>query len=231
MKVERKFEGTAVTGRVDLYYAVHKGIRLGNMRMLMQLGALDPEDDVAVAAARAALNEHLNLAYSHLVHENREIHSAIEERCPGATHHTAEEHDHHEASFAQLRMLADELVNHVTDRSQRLRWLYQAFALFVAEDFQHMHEEETELMPLMWKHFTDAELAAIRQRIVTSLSPVMSTRFTRAILAAGSGPEREVHVTVLSTKMPQGAFENTMRAIVGHPWAMGNWRELERALC
>lgn len=214
----------------DLYYGVHKGIRLANARMLVRLGSLDPADEAAVTETLAALEAHLGMSLSHLAHENHEIHTALERRCPGATDDAGDDHDHHEESFVELRRMAGDVALGGAERPARLRRLYQRFALFVADDLAHMHEEETRLMPLIEANFTPAEIVGIRERIVGSIEPTMMLRFMSAMLAAASATERREMVEGMQAGMPPEVFAGTMTALAGGAWVPGDWAALDRAL-
>ncbi|WP_417424623.1 hypothetical protein [Hoeflea sp.] len=215
----------------DLYYAVHKGLRLANARMLIALGQLNPFDDDAVASTMRQLSDHIAMGMSHLTHENLEVHTAVDQRLPGASDHAGEDHEHHVAAFDELRVLASELVAADEERPIWLRRLYQRFALFVADDFKHMHEEETGIMPQIEEHFSADEITGIRERIVHAIAPEMMVLFTRAMLGAASRPERIGMVDGMRAGMPEGVFLGLMAAVVGHPWQSGDWMELEAALC
>lgn len=214
----------------DLYYGVHKGIRLANARMLVRLGSVDPTDEKALAETLKALEQHLEMSLSHLVHENHQIHTALESRCPGATHDAGDDHEHHEESFVELRRLAAEVAGAGADRPKRLRRLYQRFALFVADDLAHMHEEETKLMPLIEANFTPEEIVGIRERIVADIEPDMMVRFMRAMLAAATETERREMVGGMQAGMPAEVFSGMMTAVSGAPWVPGDWAGLGRAL-
>jgi hypothetical protein len=215
----------------DLYYGVHKGLRLGNARMLIELGQLDAADDAAVWSALSHLEDTLRLGLSHLTHENAEIHAVLETRLPGASDHAADDHDHHLRTFDELRALAQAVAVAGPDRPARLRRLYQRFALFMSDDLAHMHEEETVLQPLMEANFSNEELVAIRERIVGNIPPEKMVLYMRIMLPAFSRPERIGMLSGMRDAMPAGAFEPFMEAVAGKPWAFGDWKGLETALC
>ena len=95
MNAETKIN-TEAEAKEDLYYMVHKGVRLANVRMLTALGQADAGDDASIDAVLQQLYGHLEMSRSHLDHENREVHSAIEARCPGGSDHAADDHDDHD---------------------------------------------------------------------------------------------------------------------------------------
>ncbi len=229
MTAVTQIEPQDIAAADDLYYAVHKGIRLANARLLVKLGQADADDPVGVAAVLSALRDHLSMGLSHLTHENRVIHSALDARLPGATQHAADDHDHHEAAFAELEALA-QAVGTASDarRAGALRRLYQRFALFVADDLTHMHEEETELMPLLMSHFTADERADIEHRIVSNIEPAKMVLFMRCMLPALPLSDRRAMLGGMRQGMPAEAFDGLMTAVLGAPWTSGDPAEFEK---
>ncbi|WP_052161584.1 hypothetical protein [Hoeflea sp. BAL378] len=216
----------------DLYYAVHKGLRLAAARMLIALGQLDPFDRDAVAATLGQLSDLIGMGMSHLTHENREIHALLDTSLPGVADHAGEDHEHHVETFEELSRLASELASaEGDDRPLLLRRLYQRFALFIADDFRHMHEEETEIQPRIEAHYSAAEITGIRERIVGAIAPEKMVLFTRAMLSAASRPERVGLVTGMQAGMPAPVFAGVMGAVVGEPWSFGDWDRMEALLC
>ena len=228
MNAESKFE-TVV--EKDLYYAVHKGIRLANARLLIALGQADASDEASIIQVLGALAAHLDLSLQHLTHENDKIHAVVEARVPGGSDHQGEDHDHHLKAFAELRRMAEDVAAAGADRPVKLRRLYQRFALFMADDLTHMHEEETELMPLIAAHFSPEEIDGIEHSIVANIPPAKMAGFGRFMLGAASRSERIAMVTGMRQAMPEEAFDGLFAAIMGAPWRFGDWEKMERALC
>ncbi|WP_347312770.1 hemerythrin domain-containing protein [Defluviimonas sp. SAOS-178_SWC] len=228
MNAKTKFEPVVTK---DLYYAVHKGIRLANARMLIALGQADASDEASLMNVLGQLAAHLELSLSHLTHENDRIHSVVEARIPGGSDHQGEDHDHHLEAFAELRRLTDEVAMAGADRPAKLRRLYQRFALFVADDLSHMHEEETELMPLIAANFSGEEIDAIEHSIVANIPPAKMAHFGRFMLGAASRPERIGMVGGMRQAMPEEVFDGLFAAIMGEPWRYGDWDRMEQVLC
>ena len=228
MNVRTAFE-TPITR--DLYYAVHKGIRLANARMLIALGQADPGDETGLMEVLGRLSAHLEICLSHLTHENEKIHAVVETRVPGGAEHQGEDHDHHLAAFGELRRMAEEVAVAGDDRAAKLRRLYQRFAIFVADDLVHMHEEETELMPLIAANFSAEEIDGIEHAIVSNIPPAKMAGFGRFMLGAASRSERMAMVTGMRQAMPVEAFDGLFAAIMGENWRFGDWERMEQVLC
>lgn len=223
------FGSDIVEIRHDMYYAVHKGIRLANARMLIKLGQADAQDPAGVAAVLKDLRDHLVMGLSHLTHENAVIHTAIEERCPGASDHAADDHAHHEEAFAELEALAKTVeATSEAGRPMALRRLYQRFALFVAEDLEHMHEEETHLMPLLMAHFTAEERAELEHRIVSNIPFEKNVLFMRCMLPALPLSDRRGMIDGMRAGMPPEVFGTLMTAVLGAEWSAGDYEAFDR---
>lgn len=228
MNAETRFETDT---KKDLYYAVHKGIRLANARMLIALGQADATDEAGVMQVLGALAAHLDICLSHLTHENHKIHAVVEARLPGGSEHQGEDHAHHLDAFAELRRMAEEVAMAGADRAARLRKLYQRFAIFVADDLTHMHEEETGLMPLIAANFSAAEIDGIEHSIVSEIPPAKMAGFMKVMLGAASRSERIGMVTGMRQAMPTEVFDGLFSSVMGENWRFGDWDRMERVLC
>lgn len=194
----------ALDGRYDIYGNIHKGLRRTQSLLLARLGANDFGDAVTTEKLLADLRRLLAMAAAHVKHEDTEIHAALNGRGI-ATDLIDEQHEDHHAAF---RILEDRIaaVEAASDRTEAGRALYLAFAAYIADDFAHMHEEETVTAPLLWQHFTDEELLAIEMRIVSSLPPEENMAFTRMMLPAMNPAQRAMLVGGMRQGLPPEVF-------------------------
>jgi hypothetical protein len=139
---------------------------------LLRVGRIDVTSDAEMTPTLSQVDALLAQLRSHIEHENRFVHAAIEARRPGGARGTADDHlEHFEhiqalgAEVAALRVAADD------QRPLLALRLYRHLALFVAENFQHMHIEETANNAALWALYTDAELFEIHDRLVESIPP------------------------------------------------------------
>lgn len=193
-------------GRYDLYGNVHKGLRRTQCLLLSRLGANDFDDAAATDKLIGDLRRLLALAAAHVRHEDTEIHAALNRRGI-ATDTVDEQHEEHHAAFKVLedRIAAVEAARGAR-RVEAGRALYLAFAAYIADDFAHMHEEETVTAPLLWQHFSDEELLAIEMRIIASLPPEENMAFTRMMLPAMNPEQRRVMVGGMIEALPREVF-------------------------
>jgi len=197
--------------RHNFYHAIHKALRLGHCRMLPALGSLYYRDRARTAAVMAELRALLAIGKGHLEGENREIHTALEERAPGASAHAADDHGDHEKSFAEL----DELIHAVeqaslAERELAVRRLYRRYAVFAAHDLEHMNVEETELLTTLHEAFTDEELRAMEGRIIAAVPPEKMAAVMALMAPALNHGERVELFTKLQKAMPEQAFNGLL---------------------
>jgi hypothetical protein len=199
---------TAEAGpRLDCYAGIHKALRLFLTRTLTTVGSTDPADAAEVEASLRQVESLLELCESHLNHENRFVHPALERARPGSAARIAAEHVHHEEAIADLRDLAS-LVAHSADaaRAAALQRLYRALALFVADNLQHMHVEETAHNAVLWAAYSDAQIVEIEQAIVASIPPVEMAEMLHWFFPALNAPERAGMLAGMRQGMPPEAF-------------------------
>ncbi len=213
-------------GRKDIYGPVHKGLRHAHALMLQRISAADFAVDTT--ALIRDVRRHLALAATHLADEEAFVHTALERRVPGATERLDKQHRNHREHLGALEKTLLQI-----EGGERTcfagRRLYHQFISFVADDLDHMAEEEFVCFPLLCQHFSDEELAAIEYAIVQSLSPDMANAFAEIMLAAGNVHERAALLDKLRASMPSSAYEQLFRSVVA-PASTGADLERFRAL-
>lgn len=170
------------TPRFDLYRPIHQALRAALTGTLVRLGALDVEDSAERRSLLTALDALLALMDSHLQHEECFLHPLLHAAQPLSVAGIEQEHATHRVRIAHLRAHAATVEVQGSDAAAYA--LYLAFARFVAESFEHMHDEETRLNALLWAHFSDDELAQVHGRLVGSIPPTQLLATLRFMLPA-----------------------------------------------
>ena len=106
--------------------------------------------------------------------------------------------------------------------------LYRHLALFVAENLQHMHIEETVHNALLWQHYGDAELAELHDRLLASLGPADKELAARWMLPASTPAERSAMIGGMKAELPPEALLGLMTMLRPHLDAPG-WAKLAGA--
>jgi len=215
---------------MDMYSGIHKALRAFMVDTLLGLGRMDVDDDLEFAQTCDRAMQLLGLCRSHLHHENQFVHAAMEARQPGSSQSIAGEHAEHEQAITAL---ADG-VNHLMACAKPARpaatlALYRQLALFVAHNFEHMHEEETRHNGVLWQCYTDAELAGVHDALVASIPPHEMMAIARWMVPFMSPAER----AALLLDMQQHAPAPVLAAVLAHVQphlTQPEWAKLMRSL-
>jgi hypothetical protein len=220
----------AAQPRLDLYGSIHKALRAFMADTLLALGRVDVDDPQALADATGRVIALMDFCVSHLEHENTFVHRALEARAPGASASVAHDHEEHLHETAQLRAAAVALRSAAPAvRPAFAHQLYRELALFVADNLRHMHVEETAHNAVLWARYTDAELAALHDELVASISPQESMVVARWMLPFMTPAERLAAVADMRAKAPPPAFHAVLDLLQLHLDGP-QWAHLARGL-
>jgi len=223
-------EATATPQRLDLYAPIHKALRAAMTDTLGRVGRIDVFDAAELEQTLAAFDALLDLCASHVEHENAFMHPAIEARQPAGAARTAEDHVEHLASIEALRTEGRRLrAAGAGERMMLALRLYRHLALFVAENFQHMHIEETVNNAALWAHYSDAELAELHKRILAAISPQENLAVARWMVPAMNPFERAGMLGAAKAGMPPEPFLGVLEHVRPHVDARG-WQKLAAAI-
>lgn len=219
-----------MTDRFDIYRNIHMGLRACMMEVLLAVGRMDPEDVAELGTVLGQVRFLLRFCQMHLKKEDKFLHPAMEARAPGSTAHIAAEHAEHIAAFTTLEA-AVVAVEQAPDgaRLNPALALYKQLALFVGENFVHMHIEETDHNEVLWRTHSDAEIIAIEQTIIASLTPEDKPTSLRWMLPALSPQVRGMMVAMLGQQLPPEAMAGLLQMLKPH-LSDANWGKLTKAL-
>jgi len=216
--------------RFDMYQPIHKGLRSFMCDTLTRVGRVDVLDIEDLARTLAQLEALLNFCVKHVHHENEFLHAAIQARQPAGASRTAEDHVEHLQSIEALRLESRAMAAASDGERMALALrLYRHLALFVAENLQHMHIEETANNTALWAHYSDAELVDIHHRLLASVSPQDNMEVMRWMVPALSPVQR----AGLLGEIKQGAPAEVLNAVIDvvRPHLdIRDWTKLARAI-
>jgi Hemerythrin HHE cation binding domain len=204
--------------REDVFTPIHKGLR----SLLYDVsGRIQTNDFADVAGTRALVND--------LERDFQVAQSSGCAVCIMATHAGHEERlvfpdaarsandlvarlilDHHELTRREIAIAeaARQLLALGTPRERIAAGVQvnQAANELVALYLDHMNREETELEPLMQANFTDAELAAMRVKVIASMPPEQLFAFLSWILPSLNASELAKLLGSARAGMPPPVF-------------------------
>ena len=216
--------------RMDMYAGIHKALRAFMADTLLGLGRMDVDDDLEFAQTCEQMLQMLDLCRSHLHHENQFVHAAMEARQPGSSEKVEGEHTEHEQAVAALAAGVSHLMSGArASRTAATQALYRQLALFIAHNFEHMHEEETHHNQVLWDHYSDEELVRIHDALVASIPPHEMMVTARWLVPFMSPAER----TALLSDMQAHAPAPVLAAVLAHVQphlTQPEWTKLARSL-
>lgn len=217
---------TTPTPRFDSYRNIHMALRACMTETLLAVGRMDPRDEAERNAVLPQVRVLLAICRSHLKKEETFVHPAMETRAPGSAKDTAGDHAEHMHWFQDLE---DAVTAAESGDPAKAFLLYRNLALFVGENFVHMHTEETVNNEILWRTHSDAEIIAIEQAIVASLSPEEKSLAMRWMLPALSPEARAQMLGMMKAAMPPEAFAGIL-AMLKPLLSEANWRKLTKAM-
>jgi hypothetical protein len=216
--------------RFNIYIAVHKGLRSFMCDTLSRLGRLDVRDADEMSTTLGQVRHLLDACLSHLTHENDFLHVAMEARAGHSSRKTAMDHAEHLQTISALREKAQALeLAPVAMRDMLSLGLYRELALFIAENFEHMHFEETVNCAALWVNYSDDELFEIHRRLVSSLSPKERLDVVRWTAPACTPFERTTMFKQMREQSPPEAYLGALSHVLPHIDHAG-WTKLTRSL-
>lgn len=215
--------------RFDMYGGIHKALRALMADVLLAVGRMDCDDDLEMAQTTERVMQLLDICAGHLKHENDFIHAAIEARAPGASDRIGHEHEEHLRHITRLADTVGALRAAPAGRAPLARALYAELSLFIAENFQHMHVEETAHNAVLWARYTDAELVAIHDALVASIPPEEMMFTVRWLVPFMNPAERLGLLGDIRGKAPAPAFQAMLDVVRPH-LNDNEWAKLARGL-
>ncbi|MDO8278648.1 MAG: hypothetical protein Q7T63_11020, partial [Burkholderiaceae bacterium] len=142
----------------------------------------------------------------------------------------AGEHDEHERHIAHLRGLIVALAAQpAAARGAAALTLYRETALFVADNFRHMHVEETAHNAVLWARYTDAELVGIHGALLASIPPQEMMFALRWLVPFMNPEERSAMLGDMREHAPAPAFAAALE-MVRPLLSESEWGKLARDL-
>src|SRR5262249_5268312 len=151
-------------------------------------------------------------------------------RARGSAAATAADHREHERALAALArdaLAVEESVG--AGRSAAVASLYRRLARFIGENFVHMDDEECKNNAVLWRHYSDAELVALEQAIVASLTPEQKALSARWMVPVLNAHERAALLIQARRSTPAEAFAGLLASLRPHLTDL-DWRKLSDAL-
>lgn len=223
--------------RENLFRPIHKGIRLMIYESGLRLGTTDYSNVAESNATIEMLRRDLTLSSSscllclfraHSEHEEKDLFAPVRPYAPSAVDELLVQHAEILRRMQRIVRLCDEIVAS-TDSRERMD-LGDRLNLACDELFtfslRHMVEEESKVVPLMWEHFTDAELRAFRSQFYNQIPLERFEDWMRWTLPALNLSELLLFLSGMKAEPSPNRFAVAMR-IAQETLDRSRWRIVE----
>ena len=159
--------------RLNVFNMIHKALRAMLYDTALTIQQTHFADTEETETALNKITAVLQMFEQHAHHEDHLLFPKIEQFQPQLVCDFEDEHVTDNALGNQLATLVN-IVRHTSDTIEReiaASALSRAFLDFMIFNLQHMAKEESVILPVLWRHYTDDELMAINQDIVATIPP------------------------------------------------------------
>lgn len=203
-------------GRIKSYDVPHKGLRNALCQVQTLAGNTDYANANEVERLYRLSEDVFKILNIHADEENDVVLAELEERCPGASKYDVDDHERIHVVMDTLENLLAKIYSQSkagVDSTEDGEEFYLAFSEFHGIYLEHTAEEERVTQPLLWKNFTDEELAGHRGKIMARNPPETLLIWFKFVLPAMSHKER-VGLFSGFKKMAPPAFYSEGLAVV-----------------
>lgn len=234
MKTNHPMNGTtaAVKERIPVFDLPHKGIRNALSQMSLLAGQTDYTTFASVDRLYRLGKMVFRFLKLHAEDENGIVFKYLDERVPTATEHERDDHERLEALQYTLEQQLENLhilASEGQDVSEQGAYFYQLFSELHGMHLAHMLEEEREVQPQIYAHFSDEEILEQRQEIIGKNKPEDLLIMWRFMLPAFSQATRIGLLKAFKAGMPEPAFAAIMK-ILKEVLSDSDMKHLESAL-
>ena len=212
--------------RQDMYRPIHKAIRHMLSSTSHAIGMADFDDKQVAQEILKQLDVTITVLQAHAGHEEKFVHSPLESRVPGITASIEEDHNHDDQVYAKLETLANQVRSAGGGEAVDLGYeVYRTFNNFVGEYLAHLDREESELEPALLANFTNAEIKAIDDAIMASVSPELMAEFLLLIFASFNPDELTTILGGVKASAPPHVVEGILK-LAEQTMPPGTWTKV-----
>lgn len=200
--------------RYNIFYQVHKGLRelLYNTASRLQQTDFTNAEETAVILKQTRLT--IDLFDKHAATEDSMILPAIQQYEPSVSTVFSEEHVKDHELGEKLRSILKGLQESASQNDKNT-WgvvLRPVFIEFMVFNLEHMAKEEEVLNRLLWRYYSDEELHAITEKIITHQQPEALQQFTAWMLRGLSNNEIIQWIKQVGATAPEFIFQGLVIA-------------------
>ena len=202
--------------RMKSYDFPHKGLRNALSQLSLLAGKTNYSNQEEVEGLYNLGNDVFKILTIHAADENEVTLAELEARCRGCSQHDLDDHEKIHIVQNRLERLLLKIYKDSrsgVDATENGEEFYLAFSEFLGGYLAHTAEEERVTQLLLWKHFTDEELASHREKIMAKNPPETLLTWFRFVIPAQNHDERVKLLTGFKKMAPLSFFYQGMDVI------------------
>lgn len=194
--------------RFNSFNLIHKGLRA----LLFETGTVimrtDFSNEEEGRKAVELISDVTAMFNDHAANEDQHVLPAVARFDESLQEEFEEEHEEDEELANKLSWLCDAYVHALTtERKMEIgRDLLYIFYEFTAFNLYHMNKEEEKLNRALWANYTDEEIMAIQQKIVSSIPPAIMAVNAKWMLRGINDVEVKGWLGQVKATAPEPAF-------------------------
>ena len=186
-------------------YREHKYLIFRLSEVERQIAKTDFRSNVEVNTLVQQLNDLKDLLEGHAEHEDTAIHPLLERKNSDVHTRIEAEHRQHEIQFKDFNQQLQDILaaNNKDKRLSLVQDFYLAYRLFVSENLQHLHWEETVIMSELQKLYTDEELQKIDANTYSHMTPEEIIEMLDVLLPHMDANDKEFFLNDIKKAAPE----------------------------
>ncbi len=202
--------------RMKSYDVPHKGLRNALSQLSLMAGKTNYSSAQEVGHLYHLGIDVFKILTIHTTDEDEVTLAELESRCPGCSRHDAEDHKDIHAAQEKLENLLSRI--YIDSKSGKTATadaeeFYLSLSEFHGKYLEHTAEEERITQLLLWKHFTDEELASHRTKIMAKNPPEILLIWFKFVIPAQSHNERVGFLSGFKKMAPVQFFDKGMSIV------------------
>lgn len=218
--------------RMKVYDVPHKGLRNALSQLSLLASNTDYTNLQAIEKLHSLGRDVFTFLNTHAKDENDVSLEELEQRLPGASKHDRDDHEKLHVQQHALEQLLEKIyagAKEDKEVSEDGAEFYLAFTEYHGKYLAHTAEEERVTQPQLWEHFSDDELAGMRNKIIGKLPPEVLLVMIRFIAPAQTPQERAGLMKGFKMAAPPPFF-NAVMQVVEKALSAENFEKLQAAI-
>lgn len=196
--------------RYNIFHQIHKGLRALLHETALQLQHTDFWNVEEGEDAIEKIGNVVRLFDKHAHTEDTLVFPAVEKYDPAVADAFEQEHvkDHLLGKQLGSAMAAYHNAMVITEKAEAGRQIQSAYARFMIFNLEHMAKEEEVINPLLWRHYSDAELMDITHTILAQTPQEYMAQYSKWMMRGLNNAEITGWLKGVEKNAPEVVFQS-----------------------